>query len=171
MSQALNPLPEPVLDSSGNARQALGDVLRQQTERAREAAKPPAPRRDYRPVALVVALILCGYIWFGDPRWLRVAEAPPPNAQQLDAGARLGLYLISQRIEQFRIERHHLPARLEQTGPSIEGVSYAPLDDQRYSLTTTVNGAPLTLRSTDDMTAFAGGAARMLGLTRKAGKP
>lgn len=164
MSQALNPWSDPRSEEHQTARSVVGDVMRQQADRELTAARPPAPRRDYRSITIVAVLSLCAGVWFLDPPWLRVAEAAPPSEQQVDAGARLGLYLDSQRIEHFRTQHHQLPARLELAGVAAAGVTYTRVGTEAYTLITTVNARPITLRSTDDMKAFLSAADKTLKL-------
>jgi len=119
---------------------ALSAVMREQAARV-QAARDGEVRRQkrarYRRGALLVMWVGIAYIWRGAPSWLTV---PTPADQPIGVEAkalRLNVFLQTQQIEAYRLNRGRLPYVLEEAGPPFSGMAYRRADSRSYELSGT----------------------------------
>lgn len=130
-------------------------------EKAEEiAAEQAGERRKKRPILAAFAVIVCAAIWIL-PSFL-MPQNPPPTPERLEAGARVTIYLASERIRTFQQRSGRLPDRLSDAGVDSNGLSYRKSSAVDFELSTEVNGARLQYRSTTPPTAFLGSAYQIL---------
>jgi hypothetical protein len=163
------PLQKPQFGESPRAE--LRDAVKQiMVQHVKLATAPPPARPSRVPAILAMTLgLVAAYLWIGNPSWLRdPVETPSPAYQE--SSLRWVVYLTSQRIEQYRISHHQLPATLAQAGGAPAGIRYEAVDDRRYRVTAAEGNQIVQFESTDDPKAFLGGALRELGLARRAAR-
>jgi hypothetical protein len=116
---------------------ALAEVLRDQAERvdtARLGEERQQERARRRRGALIVAWVGIAYVWLATPSWLRVEQPPEPSVAQEARSLRLHVFLQSQAIEAYRLERGRLPYVLQEAGPPFRGLEYRRFDSRSYEL-------------------------------------
>ncbi|MDP2955259.1 MAG: hypothetical protein Q8N53_02460 [Longimicrobiales bacterium] len=116
---------------------ALADVLRDQAERvetARLAVERLQERARKRRGVLIAAWVGIAYVWLATPSWLRVEPPPEPTVAQEARSLRLHVFLQSQAIEAYRLQRGRLPYVLQEAGPPFRGLEYRRFDSRSYEL-------------------------------------
>jgi hypothetical protein len=116
---------------------ALAEVLRDQAERV-EAALEAEERRDRRARvrrgALVAIWAAVAWVWLAPPSWLRVNPPPKPLVATEAQSLRLNVFLQSQAIEAYRLQRGRLPYVLQEAGPPFRGMEYRRFDSRSYEI-------------------------------------
>ena len=148
------------------ARQAVVDILRKQADQAAVEARPAPPRRDHRPVLLLVLTVFSGALWLTDLPFFHTADGAPLDPAARTANERFSLFLQSQRIEQFRVTHGRLPATLEEAGDPFQGVRYQPFPGGSYRVSLETSDGTLTFRSGDRADKLMGGGMKVLGLAK-----
>lgn len=145
---------------------ALADVLRDQEERV-ETARLAEERRQQvarkRRGALIAAWVGIAYVWLATPSWLRVEPPPEPTVAQEARSLRLHVFLQSQAIEAYRLQRGRLPYVLQEAGPPFRGLEYRRFDSQSYELQGRGRRVILRYHSEQPALDFVGEAADLLG--------
>jgi hypothetical protein len=164
------PPPEPVdpvryvSEEQARAR-ALAEVLRDQAARA-EAALDAEERRDQR--ARVRRGVLAGiwvvvaWVWLATPSWLRVEPPPKPTVATEAQSLRLNVFLQSQAIEAYRLQRGRLPFALQEAGPPFRGMEYRRFDSRSYEVQGRSNRVILRYHSDQPAMEFVGSAADLV---------
>jgi len=139
------PPPEPVdpvryVSEEQVRARALAEVLRDQAERA-EATLEAEERRDQR---------------------ARVDPPPPPPVAAEAQSLRLNVFLQSQAIEAYRLERGRLPFVLQEAGPPFRGMEYRRFDSRSYEVEGRSDRVILRYHSDQPSMEFVGAAAALL---------
>lgn len=116
---------------------------------------PSRARLILTAVICVPLLALCVYSFAARPAfiWGAVEELP---VVQREAGLRLGMFLIAQRLEAFRAETGHYPAALGDIGEAVEGLQYRVVSDSLFELRSDQAGPPIVFRSDASVDVFLG---------------
>lgn len=147
---------------------ALTAVLRDQAmraEAAREVVVRRHRRRRVRLGALVVAWVAMAYVWLASPSWTRIKPPPEQTIASEARSLRLNVFLESQAIESYRLERGRLPDVLKQVGPPLPGMEYRLKDSRSYEIQGRSSRVRLRYESEQPPLDFVGGAADLLGST------
>ncbi|MBI1799107.1 MAG: hypothetical protein HYR73_05430 [Candidatus Eisenbacteria bacterium] len=164
MEQRLkNPVEVP--SDAREAREALGQIM-ERDARARIAA-PVRTRRQVFSVIAVVLGVIAAYLWFGNPPFLREPEMAPSEEYQ-DASLRWVVYLVSQRIEDYRRTHQRLPDGLADAGGGPQGIDYVRLDASHYRVMGSDGAQTVTFYSGTDPAAFLGSSLTRLRAGRRA---
>lgn len=140
---------------------AVKGVLEQAAEFRRTTRTVVPPREPGRGRRFLIGLCVLGigftaYTLIAQPAFLygyREVVRPPLVAEAND---RMVLYFIALRLAEYHDEEGEYPTSLRVLGVSTEGVSYSLVGDTGYVLGAKERGQQLTLRSGDDLKAFAG---------------
>jgi len=164
------PPPEPVdpvryVSEEQVRARALAEVLRDQAERA-EAALEAEERRDQRARVrrgvLTGTWLVVAWVWLATPSWLRVDPPPPPPVAAEAQSLRLNVFLQSQAIEAYRLERGRLPFVLQEAGPPFRGMEYRRFDSRSYEVEGRSDRVILRYHSDQPSMEFVGAAAALL---------
>jgi hypothetical protein len=117
---------------------ALRDVMDHAVRVQREITAVTPIRRSRVPRLLallfcVAAIAFSGYSLVARPAFIW-GEPDAVSPVRADAGVRLGLYLLAQRVESFRVEAGKYPASLGDIGEALEGVHYTLVSDSVFEL-------------------------------------
>ncbi|HET7631890.1 MAG TPA: hypothetical protein VFK16_06225 [Gemmatimonadaceae bacterium] len=113
----------------------------------------PRPR-VWIPLMTIAAFAFMLYSYAARPAWIwgpqidRAAITAKKNADM-----RFAMFLLAQRIFEYRREFGVVPPSLAQVGDKIEGVTYVPLSDTTFSLRYE-GRVPIILYSTQSMDGF-----------------
>lgn len=144
---------------------ALAEVLRDQAERA-EASRQAEERRArsdrLRRRVLMGTWAAVAWIWLITPSWLRVEPPPPPTVAAEAQSLRLNVFLQSQAIEAYRLERGRLPYILQEAGPPFRGMEYRRFDSRSYEIQGRSDRVILRYHSDQPPMEFVGPAAGVL---------
>ena len=144
---------------------ALAEVLRDQVERAdlwRRSEERRERRGRVRRGVLVVTWMAVAYVWIATPSWLQV-EAPPEATVAEEARAlRVNVFLQTQAIEAYWMERGRLPYVLQEAGPPFRGLEYWRRDSRSYDLQGRSDRVILRYTSQESPFSFVGTAADVL---------
>jgi hypothetical protein len=143
----------------------LAEVLRDQEERAdgaRAAEEGRLRRRRFRRGALVATWVGVAYVWIATPSWLRVESPPDPTVEEETKALRVNVFLQTQAIESYRIERGRLPYVLQEAGPPFRGMEYRRRDSRSYDLQGRSDLVTLRYSSEESPFLFVGTAADLL---------
>jgi hypothetical protein len=132
---------------------ALRDVMDHAVRVQREVTQATPLRRSRAPrlFAVGVCMALIGmsvYSVIARPEFIWGRSSRQPDAAT-QASLRLGLYVLSQRIETFRTEHSRYPVALDEVDEGARGVHYALLGDSVYVLRA-VSGVDTALFRSDD---------------------
>jgi len=157
--------PERFVSEEHERVRALADVLRDQAERA-EAARLNEARRlrraRVRRGSLVGTWVAVAYVWLATPSWLTVEPPPLPTVAEEARSLRLNVFLQSQAIEAYRLERGRLPWVLQEAGPPFRGMEYRRSDSRTYELHARTDRVLLRYNSQQPSLDFVGDAADLL---------
>jgi hypothetical protein len=139
---------------------ALRDVMDHAVRVQREisGAKPIRPSRAKLFMAIATCLPLLGlsvYSVSARPAFIW-GTTPVVEPQRQEAELRVGMFLLAQRIEEFRVRIGHLPATLAELGEPAAGVEYARVSDSVFQLRALAGQRPVALRSDQPMQQFLG---------------
>jgi len=126
-----------VSDESERAR-AVADFLRDQEDRAQGAVRGGVRRehiRRIRRTTVIATWLGIAYVWVATPGWLTVQPPPPQPIEAESTSLRWNVFLQSQRIEAYRLERGRLPYVLDEAGPRFRGMEYRRRNSRMYELT------------------------------------
>ncbi len=142
--------------------EAYRDLIKEEAERqATEAAPPPRPRPSVKPFLAVLLVGAAAYLWLASPVWLK-SETPSEPRVVREASLRLAMYVLAQRIEQFRLTNQRLPTALAELGHNGEGIAYQPFDSTSYELRGRQGEINLTWNSTEPLATFVGNSVQLL---------
>ncbi|MGH7670127.1 MAG: hypothetical protein ACRENQ_11610 [Gemmatimonadaceae bacterium] len=126
----------------------------------------PRPR-VWVPAVTLLLFAFTIYSYAARPAWI---WGPAVDSTQVlathDADMRFAMFLLAQRIFEYRREFGAVPATLADVGDRIDSVQYVPLSDTSFSLRYE-SRRPIILYSTESMNAFLGNAVQVV----TAGKP
>jgi len=164
------PPPEPVdsiryVSEEQVRARALAAVLRDQADRA-EAALEADERRDrrarFRRGVLIGIWAVVAWVWLATPSWLRVQPPPKPTVAAEAQSLRLNVFLQSQAVEAYRLQRGRLPFVLQEAGPPFRGMEYRRFDSRSYEVQGRSDRVILRYHSDQPAMEFVGGAADLL---------
>jgi len=113
----------------------------------------PRPRL-WIPVTCLLAVVFATYSWSARPEWIWGPHVNPEAAMvEHDADMRFGMYLLAQRIFQYRREFGSVPPSLLALGDALPGVRYEAVDDTGFVLRYERSN-PIILHSWDSMDDF-----------------
>jgi len=113
----------------------------------------PRPR-VWIPLTTLVCFCFMLYSFAAKPDWIWGPQFDPNVVSAThDADMRFAMYLLAQRILEYRREMGSVPATLADVGDRIAGVKYVPLSDTSFSLRYEASH-PIILYSTESMDAF-----------------
>lgn len=124
---------------------------------AQGSRRSGAPRT--RPLAwivlgLVVAALVAAAVF--RPPWLGLAVPLEEPRAVREASLRLAVALEAQRVMRYQREQGHLPATLEEAGPTLTGVTYQPSREGIYEMTARDGDITVLYRSTTSLRDFVG---------------
>jgi hypothetical protein len=141
-------------------RALVGEFLEEkQRERTIELAKQQERKRS--PVVTILAAVVCGLVWILPS--VNPPEVLAPAPEQVDASARMQVYLAAQRVFAYQRANGRLPADLPQAGVDSTGLTYWRSTDSLFELRTIAGGVPVAYRSTMNQAAFLGNTVQVLG--------
>jgi hypothetical protein len=167
--------PKPHAGEGDERARALAAVMRDQAVRADAEVVVDVRRRRrarWRRRSLVALWLVIAYVWVGSPSWLSVEAPPEPTLSQESQALRLAMFLQSQAIEAYRLERGRLPYVLQEAGPPFPGMEYRRKDSRSYELLGTSDRLRLDYQSEQDPLDWVGAAASLVVATSgDAGSP
>jgi hypothetical protein len=101
-----------------------------------------------------VLVVLCVAAWIA-PSFVQPAGAPPSPAR-VEAGARMSLFLASERIRAFHRKHGRLPGTLSDAGVDSVGIGYVPVTNAGFELWTDATGSRIRYRSSMGPAEFLG---------------
>lgn len=102
------------------------------------------------------------YIWVFSPSWTRVKPPEPPPVAAEAQSLRLNVFLQTQAIEAYRMERGRLPYVLQEAGPPFRGIEYLRKDSRSYELLGATDRVRMRYLSEEPPMDFVGDAADVL---------
>lgn len=157
--------PERFVSEEHERARALAEVLRDQEARA-EALLLSEERRSRRARvrrgALIATWAVVAYVWLATPSWLVVEPPPLPTVSEEARSLRLNVFLQSQAIEAYRLQRGRLPYVLQEAGPPFRGMEYRRQDSRTYELQGRSPRVLLRYNSAQPALDFVGSAADVL---------
>jgi hypothetical protein len=113
----------------------------------------PQPRL-WIPATCVFAIVFAMYSWAARPQWIWGPQTDPDVASvEHDADMRFAMYLLAQRVVEYRREFGAVPASLASVGDGLPGVRYQALSDTSFELQYERSN-PMILHSWDSMDDF-----------------
>jgi hypothetical protein len=147
---------------------ALRDVMEHAVRETRAVATAK-PMQSYRtrPIILaaiaVPAVLLCAYVFIARPEFMYGPEPAAIPAVRREAYTRFAMYLITQRLLEYREVNRRLPESLEVTGERWDGIAYRLLNDSVFELRALGDsGKPIVLRSDQRLDPFLGNSVTMI---------
>ena len=119
-------------------------------EEARKNAEQPAPSRSrgiFSFVAAGIVFALCAWAWIAPPSWLVPKPVAAPSREYREASTRVALALHAQRIEAYRASHGRLPRTRQEVGIASDQVTYDRTDSLNFELRSTVDGQPVSYKS------------------------
>jgi hypothetical protein len=143
----------PAATSADAASALIDEIVRRDAE---VAARPPARPRG--PVGSRILLIVLLSVLLVLSGWnaAQVIRARQPTAVEDEATARFTLYLVSQKVDDYRARNGDLPSSLEAARADEEEVTYRRSGDG-YTLTITMGTHRFDYHSGEDWTPFLSG--------------
>lgn len=113
----------------------------------------PRPR-VWIPLLTLFFFFFTIYSYAARPAWIWGPQIDPSQvAATHDADMRFAMFLLAQRIFEYRREFGTVPATLADIGDRVDSVQYVPLTDTSFSLRYE-SAHPIILYSTESMDAF-----------------
>jgi hypothetical protein len=113
----------------------------------------PRPR-FWIPLLTLFFFFFTIYSYAARPTWIWGAQVDPSQVTAThDADMRFAMFLLAQRIFEYRREFGTVPATLADLGDKVDSVQYVPLTDTSFSLRYE-SSRPIILYSTESMDAF-----------------
>jgi hypothetical protein len=141
------------------AEAALEVVRNQPTEPARPPRPPASSRRAV--LAIIAGWLFLIWIWSTRPAWIFGEQPPRLSAAQQQAEARYALFLMRQRVEEYRIANGALPSALSDLDRVEDGIRFRP-ETNGYALVASVGTDSFVLTSRMNADSFLGNALRVL---------
>lgn len=140
----------------------VGEFIEEKSREQREEKARQGPRKR-NPLVLPLMTALCLAVWIA-PSLIpqRESQIAP---ELVERSARLNLYLTSLRVREYRARHKRLPADLVQAGADTTGISYSPLTNSEFELSTRVQGARMVFRSAQPDSVFLGANLRVRGIS------
>lgn len=140
----------------------IGEFMVEKKREREEEARRSARARPRR-LTVITLLALCIAV-AGLTLFLERPE-PPPSPDRIEAGARIRLYLASERVRNFQRRTGALPMHLAEASIDSTNLSYWRSTDSAFEIWTEVGGERLSYRSTMPSAEFLGSAMRLVGKT------
>lgn len=131
---------------------ALKDVMDHAVRHTRAVtmAKPMVSYRA-RPIVLgalaALTMAFSVYVRVAKPDFIWGPDPAKLPAAQRDAGLRFGMFLLGQRIEQYRAARGAYPPSLDYLDATWAGMTYRVLNDSTFEIRTRGDTADVVFRS------------------------
>ncbi|HEU4801251.1 MAG TPA: hypothetical protein VFS94_11550 [Gemmatimonadales bacterium] len=133
-------------------------------------APEPSPRRPRSDgglhpltlVAIAALIALAAWLAIARPGFVFDRGAPDEPRSVRDASLRLAMAMQYQRVLRYRDSAGGLPDRLTDVGPVVSGIRFEPIPPDQFTLVGENGDVVLTLRSTDQLRDFVGGAYQVL---------
>jgi len=142
---------------------ALKDVMEHAVRQTRAvAAAKPMKSYRWRPIVLgalaISSVLFATFAIVVRPAFIYGADPSAVPAIRRDAYARFAMYLLMQRVLEYRAGNGRYPETLEQMGESWQGISFRMVNDSVFELRadSSLAGAPLVLRSDQRVDPFIG---------------
>lgn len=119
-------------------------------EEVKKNAEEPAPSRSRRVpsyLAAGIVVALCAWAWIAPPAWLVPRPVGPTSREYREASVRVALALHAQRIEAYKSSHGRLPRTKQEVGIAADQIGYSEVDSLTYELTSSVDGQPITYKS------------------------
>lgn len=100
----------------------VGEFFTEKKQEREAAARTRRPTPPWRRIASIAAIVACGAAWLVPS--LGPRPAPAVSAGREDAGARLTLFLASQRVRDYQERNGRLPSSAQESGVSDARISY-----------------------------------------------
>ncbi len=130
----------------------VGEFFTEKKQEREAAARNRRPTPPWRRIASIAAIVACG-VTFLVPS-LGPRPAPAVSAGREDAGARLTLFLASQRVRDSEQRNGRLPSTAKETGISDPCIGYRLTGPNTFTLSMTQEGKRWFLPSTAADTAY-----------------
>lgn len=140
---------------------ALRDVMEHAVRHTRAVtmAKPMVSWRA-QPIMLAaaaaVSVVFAAYANIARPDFVFGSAPSGMPAEQREAGMRFGMYLLGQRLEQYRTERGTLPPNLDYLDETWPGISYQALSASTFELRSRIDSTVVVFRSDQPVDEFLG---------------
>lgn len=153
-----HPNPIPVTVSGKRALADARDLVLKAAADQRVADQTPEAPKSKGPFRLASGLVIAASvaILVFQPAWLFPPPPPPETSAVAEASLRMVIFREAQRIEAYRRVHHELPQTAVAAGGGSSGVTYHPLDAERYTLTGSNGPMQLSYSSTDSLGSFLG---------------
>lgn len=119
-------------------------------EEARKNAEQPAPSKSRGIVRYIVAglvFALCAWAWIAPPAWVVPKPVAAPSPEYREASTRVALALHAQRIDAYRVSHGRLPRTKQEVGIVSDQITYDRIDSLNFELSSTVDGQPVSYKS------------------------
>jgi len=149
------------------AEAAVRAVMRREEEKAamrRALEQPVRSAPPYKLLLLLTLLLFNGYVWFGQPTWLKFREPELPAPSYYASSWKIAVFLQRQRIEEYRQARGYIPATAQQAGPPVTGVRYTPIEKKDYQLSAGYGEKQVVYHSSDSLSVLLGRTLFQMGL-------
>ena len=133
--------------SKANVAAIVGEIMEEQRKNAQE---PASSRSRFLPsyVAATLVFAMCGWAWIAPPAWLVPPPVSAPSREYREASARVALALHAQRIDAYRASHGRLPRTKQEVGILNDQITYDRADSLNFELTSSVDGQPVSYKST-----------------------
>lgn len=139
------------------AQAAVADAKAKAGTRAGEAG-PVSRAREIATVAGLVLTLVGFALAAFRPAWFLTPPPEPEPPVIQEASVRLTLVREAQRIHGWRMATGRLPADLAEAGTPVAGLAYDRINDSVFAVSLPHGASLVTLRSTDSLSTFIGGA-------------
>lgn len=130
----------------------VGEFFNEKKQEREAAARSRRPMPPWRRIASILAIVGCAAAWLVPS--LGPRPAPAVSAGREDAGARLTLFLASQRVRDFEQRNGRLPNTATESGISDPRIGYRLTGPNTFTLSMTQEGKRWFLPSTAADTAY-----------------
>ena len=134
------------------AHSLVGEFFIEKKQEREAEARSRRPTPPWRRIASILVIVACGATWLVPS--LGPRPAPAVSAAREDAGARLTLFLASQRVRDFEQRNGRLPSTATESGISDPRIGYRLTGPNTFTLSMTQEGKRWFLPSTVADTAY-----------------
>jgi hypothetical protein len=118
-------------------------------EAKKNAEEPVRSKSRFLPSYVAAGLVfgLTAWAWIAPPTWLVPGPVAAPSHEYREASVRVALALHAQRVEAYRASHGHLPRTKQEVGIASDQIIYERMDSDNFELSSNVDGAAVTYRS------------------------
>ena len=113
-------------------------------------------------ITMIVLMAASAYSWVARPEFIWGPKAEPLPAVEEEAGYRMAMFFVAQRVEAFRQAQGLYPSALAAIGEDIPGVTYTIVSDGVFELSTNLNGKRIVFRSDQSADEFLGNSTNII---------